>query len=718
MATQVTTKAPTGWAADATYNNYLQAQGIAGQPYTPYMGNMLAGWDGAQQQGFDAVTQGAGVGLQAQQQAQGAALNAAQYGPQMVQGGGYTPTLMQPTNTQAANAGAAALPGFFGTNAASAGQAAQSTPAQMQAASAGPANLQNVLNTNALSAGPAATMGAASMQGASMNAAQMQAARMQAASMQGASMQAASAGPAAQMGAAQMGRNEVGNTTAGSFPTANLSQYLNPYTANVVDTTLSALGRQNDLINNKTNAAAAKAGAFGGGRQAVANSENNRAFLDTAASTTANLYDKGFNNAQSAIAVDQNRALQSAQNNQQADLAVGQSNLANRQQSAYQNMLAGNNMSQFNAGNIQAANLQNSNLAQDAASRNAGFTQAANQYNAGNEQAANATNSGYIQSANQFNAGNQQAANLQNSSLAQDAASRNMAALNNMAQYNTTNAQNAESATIAAHNLASQNQAQMANEMQRYNAGLQQAANAANAGYGQESSIWNAGAANTMAQTNAGLQQRANEATSQAENTASLNQSKAFNDMAQYNATQQQTANNATALAHNDASKNQAAAVNDAGQWNSKLALTAGMANQDAGQNAINSQIDASRALNTMGLDEQKRALTAADAQFAMGSSAQTQQQALLKNQYDQWLASQNYDRNQLSYLQSALGGYSSGDATTSPYYSNTGANILAGATGTAQLAGLLPSAVSGVSSAYNWLTGGGSATGGDLPFF
>lgn len=626
MATQTTTKAPTGWAADATYNNYLQAQGIAGQPYTPYQGNMLAGWDGAQQQGFDAVTQGAGVGMQAQQQAQGAALNAAQYGPQMVQGGGYNPTLMQPTNTQAANAGSAALPGFFGTNAASAGGAAQATPAQMQAASAGPATLQNVLNTRAFSAGPASQMGAASMQ-------------------------AASAGPAQQMGAAQMGRNEVGNVTAGSFPGANLSQYLNPYTANVVDTTLGALSRQNDLINNKTNAQASKAGAFGGGRQAVANSENNRAFLDTAASTTANLYDKGFNNAQQAIGVDQNRALSAAQNNQQADLAVGQSNLANRQQSAYQNMLAGNNMSQFNAGNVQAANLQN-----------AGYQQAA----AANNQAAN----------------------------------------NQMVQYNTTNQQNAENATIAAHNAASQSQAAMTNEMARFNAEKQQQAAAANAGYGQESGLWNAGAQNSMAQSNAGLQQRANEATSQAQNAASLNQSKAFNDMSQFNATQQQTANNATALAHNNASQNQAAAVNDAGQWNSKLALTAGMANQTAGQNANNSQIDAARALSGMSLDEQKRALTAADAQFAMGSSAQAQQQAVLKNQYDQWLQSQNYPRNQLSYLQSALGGYSSGNTETSPYYNNNAANILAGGLGTAKLAGMLPSAIGGVSSAYNSLAG------------
>lgn len=399
MATTTTTTAPTGWAADAAFSNWQRAQGISSQPYQPYTGNMLAGWSPGQEMGYNAILNGAGVGMPAQQQAQGAALNAAQWGPQQVQGGGYQATLGVPTNTQAA-----------------------------------------------------------------------------------------SAGPAAQ-------------GTAQNFTDANLGAYMNPYTGQVIDRTLQTLGRQNDILQNTANAKASAAGAFGGSRQAIMNSENNRNFLDTAATTTANLNNQNFAQAQSAIAADQNRQAQ-------------------------------------------------------------------------------------------------------------------------MSQYNTG----------------------------------------------------------------------------------------AQNQMAQYNAGNAQTAYNQTADAHTRASLEQARAVNQASEYGLDQSLRGQMANQQAGQNAINSQISAANALNGMGLDEQKRAQLAAQAQWTMGNAGQQQEQSYLDNAYNQWVAQQNYPMNQLGVLQQGLNGYSSGTTQTSPYYSNTGANVLAGALGAGALgAGILQNGSAIVSGAKD-LWGGVSS--------
>jgi hypothetical protein len=245
---------------------------------------------------------------------------------------------------------------------------------------------------------------------------------------------------------------------------------------------------------------------------------------------------------------------------------------------------------------------------------------------------------------------------------------------------------------------------------------LQQQANAANAGYGQESGLWNAGAQNALSQYNAGLQQTANSQTSAAQNAASLNQANAFNNMSQYNAGLQQTANSQTAAAHNTASAGQAAAVNEAGQFNAKNNLAAQMANQTAGQNAAQSQIQAANALNGMGLDAQKYALNNSAAQMGAGTALTAQQQLGLDQQYNQWAQQQNYPMTQLGILQQGLNGYNSGQTQTSPYYSNTGAQIAAGALGAGALGvGALRNGsdiVSGGNALYNWLSGSGGIPG------
>jgi hypothetical protein len=546
MATTTTTTTPTGWAADAAYSNYQRAQQIAGQPFADYPNPTLAGWNQGQETGYNSVVNGGGVGLGAMGLGQQYATQAGAYQPQQVQGAGYQPFMQ----------------GVVNTGAASAGPATNAIAAQMQAASAGPSTNMLASQMQAANAGPAAMA------------------------------QAANAGPAAQMQAAQMARGDVRNVAAQSFPGANLGAYMNPYISNVVNSTLGQLGRQNDIIQNTTNAKAAAAGAFGGSRQAVMNSENNRAFLDTAGQVTSNLYNQGFNTAQAAIGQDQNRAMQADLANQGQDWNVGSANLANRQNSALQNMMAGNQMSQFNAG-----------LGQQTALANQSATNNRAEYNATNQQAASLNNANFLQSANAANA----------------------AAMNQMAQYN---------------------------------AGLQQAAGLQNSNLMQGANLANASAANQMAQYNAGLSQ---------------------------------TALSQTAASHNAALASQAAARNAAGQFNSDLGLRAQLANQQAGLTNNATSLSAANALNGMGLDQQQQMLAAANAQFQMGQARTAQDQAAYNDVYNKWSQEQNYPLQQLGILQQGLNGYSSGTTQTTPYYSNTGAQITAGVLGAGALgAGIL----------------------------
>jgi len=83
-----------------------------------------------------------------------------------------------------------------------------------------------------------------------------------------------------------------------SNPNGIASQYMNPYLQNVLTPQLEELRRQNDITNMNTNAKLTQAGAFGGGRQAIMNSENNRNLLQAQNQAIgtgyANAYDKGM----------------------------------------------------------------------------------------------------------------------------------------------------------------------------------------------------------------------------------------------------------------------------------------------------------------------------------------------------------------------------------------------------------------------------------------
>lgn len=141
----------------------------------------------------------------------------------------------------------------------------------------------------------------------------------------------------------------------------DLSPYLSPYTDNVVNTTLSDLQHQRDQQQVTDNSAATAAHAFGGSRQSVLNANTTNDYLRNVASTTANLRQGAFQNAQQGARSD-----------------IGARNAA----------------SQFN-----------STMAYNTGALNAGAQNAAGQFNAGARNTGGMFNAGQDLTAQQFNSG-------------------------------------------------------------------------------------------------------------------------------------------------------------------------------------------------------------------------------------------------------------------------------------------------------------------------
>jgi hypothetical protein len=76
------------------------------------------------------------------------------------------------------------------------------------------------------------------------------------------------------------------------------ANYMNPYLQSVLQPQLAELRRQNDITNMATNSKLTGAGAYGGGRQAIMNSENNRNLMQAQNQAIgqgyASAYDKGM----------------------------------------------------------------------------------------------------------------------------------------------------------------------------------------------------------------------------------------------------------------------------------------------------------------------------------------------------------------------------------------------------------------------------------------
>ena len=150
----------------------------------------------------------------------------------------------------------------------------------------------------------------------------------------------------ARMTAATM-RNPT-NVQAGQLSRTNLSPYMNPYTQNVIDTSMADMQRANQMAINDVGAAATAAGAFGGSRHGLVESQTNADFVRNAGAMASGLRQDAFTNAQQMAVGDIDRRFDAGQFNVSNDMAANQFNAAAR-----------NNARQFNADNRQQARLAN-----------------------------------------------------------------------------------------------------------------------------------------------------------------------------------------------------------------------------------------------------------------------------------------------------------------------------------------------------------------------
>jgi hypothetical protein len=106
---------------------------------------------------------------------------------------------------------------------------------------------------------------------------------------------------------------QMGAFTPQSFTTESVAQsYMNPYIQQALQPQLDELRRQTDLARIEQAGRLSRAGAYGGGRQAVMESELDRTYLDKAAQVTGKGYMDAYTQAAQQFNAEQARQ-QSAQ---------------------------------------------------------------------------------------------------------------------------------------------------------------------------------------------------------------------------------------------------------------------------------------------------------------------------------------------------------------------------------------------------------------------
>ena len=145
-----------------------------------------------------------------------------------------------------------------------------------------------------------------------------------------------------------------------SFNQSGTAQdYMNPYMQNVVDIQKREAQRTADIAGTQRGAQAAKAGAFGGSRQAVIDAEANRNLSQQLGDIQATGSQAAFQNAQQQFNAEQAAGLQAQQSNQQAGITMGGQNLSANLATQQLGTQTGLQSSLANLSAEQQANVQN-----------------------------------------------------------------------------------------------------------------------------------------------------------------------------------------------------------------------------------------------------------------------------------------------------------------------------------------------------------------------
>ena len=144
--------------------------------------------------------------------------------------------------------------------------------------------------------------------------------------------QAANIAPVDLYSGASVNRGNVRDVRPQSLLDTNLSAYQNPFQSQVIDNTLDDLNRARQLQIQSDQDAAIGRGAFGGSRSALLESETNRNFAEQAARTAGDLRARGFDKATSLAGQDIGRQFDADRFMSDADRAIAMQNASFGQQ--------------------------------------------------------------------------------------------------------------------------------------------------------------------------------------------------------------------------------------------------------------------------------------------------------------------------------------------------------------------------------------------------
>lgn len=330
------------------------------------------------------------------------------------------------------------------------------------------------------------------------------------------------------------------DVTVDKFSTAAMRDYMNPYLQMSLDPQIAEVRRQSQITQMGNAAKLAQAGAYGGSRGALMDTETQRNLLQNLAGITGQGYNTAFNTALNAFNTQQGLGLQAQQASEASRQFGANQALANAQNAAKFGMdaqTASEASKQFGAGQAmtaaqqaaqygQAANQLSAQERQFGSSQALADAQSKAQYGqaaAAAREASRQFGSGQAMTAAQAAAQYGQAAQAQNAQQQQFAASQALANAQNTAQYGLAGytageqakqAQASQAAQIAAQQAQYGQAAQALNaQQQQFGAGfglqaLQGQQSAANALGGLGMQQGQLGLANLNALTSAGATQR------------------------------------------------------------------------------------------------------------------------------------------------------------------------------------------------------------------
>jgi len=107
--------------------------------------------------------------------------------------------------------------------------------------------------------------------------------------------------------------SQLGQQPTPGLLQADISAYQSPYQQQVIDQTMADIQRESDIAQQLAQSRAIKAGAFGGSRSALLETEATRPYIEQKARTSAALRQAGFEQAQRAAESDIERQMRDRQ---------------------------------------------------------------------------------------------------------------------------------------------------------------------------------------------------------------------------------------------------------------------------------------------------------------------------------------------------------------------------------------------------------------------